>query len=360
MKDLAVQTYLKSQGLAALQTAFGIKHRRHTQLENLVCLKYSQYESPMEVSIVQQCRGIILDEANDWAVVSYPYDKFFNYGESNAAPIDWDSATVQDKLDGSLMTLYFYDGQWRVQSSGTPDASGDVSLCKFSFEQLFWQTFEQLGYGLPVGHEDYCFMFELETPYNRIVVQHSESSLILHGVRNVKTFVEDCPALWAEKTGWRGVNSYPFGTIEALVAQAEQLDPLQQEGFIVCDRYFNRIKLKSSEYVELSHLKDGSSYRKLLSVVVNNESAEFLAYFQELKSLFDEMTEKYSTLVAMLESEYKKYRDIEVQKDFAMTVKDLPYSGVLFALRAKKVSSVRDYMAGLPMTKVEQYLEEWI
>ncbi len=360
MKDLALQTHLKTKGLEALQTAFGVKVRRHSVLENLACFKYSQYESPMDEIVVQQCRGIILDEANDWAVVSYPYNKFFNYGETNAAAIDWGSASVQDKLDGSLMTLYFYGEQWRVQSSGTPDASGEVSGYKMTFAELFWDTWKQLSYILPHGYEDYCFMFELETPYNRIVVQHSEHSLLLHGVRNIKTFVEESPQTWADKIGWKSVNSYPFGTIEALVAHAEQLDPLQQEGFIVCDADFNRIKLKSSEYVKLSHMKDGSSYRKLLSVVVNNESAEFLAYFQELQSLFDEISEKYSKLVTLLEREYDKYKAIEGQKDFAMTVKDFPYSGVLFALRAGKASSVRDYMAGLPVTKVEQYLEALI
>lgn len=235
MQSLVLQTYLKQQGLEALQAAYGIKSRRHGEFKDLVCLKYPQYESPMDSVVVQQSRGIILDEANDWAVVSYPYDKFFHYGETNAAPIDWASATVQDKLDG-----------------------------------------------------------------------------------------------------------------------------LQQEGFIVCDRNFNRIKLKSSEYVKLSHLRDGSSYRKLLSVVINNESAEFLAYFQELQSLFDEITEQYSQLVALLEGEYEKYKDIGVQKDFALTVKDFPYSGVLFALRSGKARSVRAYMSGLPITKVEQYLEELV
>ncbi|MEO1623286.1 MAG: 2'-5' RNA ligase, partial [Cyanobacteria bacterium J06632_3] len=103
MKDLALQTYLKTKGLEALQKAFGIKVRRHRQFEHLVCFKYSQYESPMDERVVQQSRGIVLDEANDWAVVSYPYDKFFNYGESNAAALYWASAVVQDKLDGSLM-----------------------------------------------------------------------------------------------------------------------------------------------------------------------------------------------------------------------------------------------------------------
>jgi len=73
--------------------------------------------------VVQECRGIVLDMDDDWAVVAYPYRKFFNYGERWAASVDWSSAAVVDKLDGSLATLYWYRGQWHVASSGVPDAS---------------------------------------------------------------------------------------------------------------------------------------------------------------------------------------------------------------------------------------------
>ncbi len=59
----------------------------------------------MGEKIVQQCRGIILDEANNWQIVSYPYDKFFNYEESYAPQLDWSTAKIFEKLDGSLMTL---------------------------------------------------------------------------------------------------------------------------------------------------------------------------------------------------------------------------------------------------------------
>ncbi|MEL6900420.1 MAG: RNA ligase [Cyanobacteria bacterium J06606_4] len=360
MKELALQTYLRTHSLATLEKTYGIRTRRHGQFENLVCLKYSQFESPMDELVVQQCRGIILDEADGWSVVSYPFDKFFNYGEPYAAALDWESARVQDKLDGSLMTLYFYGRHWQVQSSGTPDASGEVTGYAFSFAELFWRTWEQVGYRLPIGHEDYCFMFELETPYNRVVVQHSGHAVTLHGVRNVRTCEEASPDVWADRLGWHSVKSYPLGTVDALIDQAEQLDPFEQEGFVVCDRFFNRVKLKSSEYVKLSHLKEGSSDRRLLSIVINNESAEFLAYFQELETRFREIEARYDRLVKKLESEYEKYSAIAHQKEFAMAVKKLPYSGVLFALRAGKVRSVRDYLASLPIVKVEQLLEEMV
>ncbi|MGK7899383.1 MAG: RNA ligase, partial [Xenococcus sp. (in: cyanobacteria)] len=89
---MKLQNYLRDQGLTNLVNEFKIKVNRHQDFPNLVCLKYSQLESPLEKKIVQQCRGIILDESQDWQIVSYPYDKFFNYGESQAPAIDWDSA----------------------------------------------------------------------------------------------------------------------------------------------------------------------------------------------------------------------------------------------------------------------------
>src|SRR5277367_6643581 len=99
LMKLHIQQYLSTHSLTELEAAFGIKAKRHAQFPNLVMLKYSQINSPMAEPVVQQCRGIILDQTNDWAVVSYPFDKFFNYGEPNAAAIDWPRAKVYEKLD---------------------------------------------------------------------------------------------------------------------------------------------------------------------------------------------------------------------------------------------------------------------
>jgi tRNA splicing ligase len=70
-----------------------------------------QIDSPMSNSIVQDARGTILDESADWQIVAFPFRKFFNVGESNAATIKWDSGVkVMEKLDGSLMIMYHYKG----------------------------------------------------------------------------------------------------------------------------------------------------------------------------------------------------------------------------------------------------------
>ena len=99
--ELQTINFLRSGGkLAQLAEEFGITPRRHGRYPNLVLLKYSQINSPMAERIVQECRGLILDEADQWRVVSAPYFKFFNYGEPHVATIDWSTARVYEKLDG--------------------------------------------------------------------------------------------------------------------------------------------------------------------------------------------------------------------------------------------------------------------
>lgn len=354
--DMELQKYLREKGLDNLKTEFNIKENRHQEFNNLVCLKYSQLESPLEKLIVQQCRGIILDEDNDWAVVSYPYDKFFNHGESSAAKINWQKSVVYEKLDGSLMTLFFYQGAWQVQSSGTADACGQVSPAKYSFKQLFWQVWQQLGYELP-REAEYCFMFELMTPYNRIVVRQAASKLVLHGVRHIPTLQEANPLDWQHKYNWQIVQTHPFNDLATIINITEQLDPLEREGYIVCDHNFQRIKIKSAEYVRLSHVRTTITTRKILEVIITNEGSEFLAYFPEYLPLYRELKSRYDALINEIITTYQQYENLETQKEFALAIKHFSYSGTLFSLRAGKVSSPRESLRNTSIQKIETLLK---
>lgn len=116
---------LQAEGLEAVTTKYFIKTKRHEQYKNLVLFKYEQLNSPFENPVVQgslqaisqsyelpiDARGIVLDENNGWAPVVFPYTKFFNFGESLAAKLDWSKPVkVTEKSDGSIMTVYCYNG----------------------------------------------------------------------------------------------------------------------------------------------------------------------------------------------------------------------------------------------------------
>jgi RNA ligase len=370
---MELQKYLRDRGLESLCEHYQIKANRHQQYPHLVCLKYSQLNSPLGEKIVQQCRGIILDENADWQIVSYPYAKFFNYGESQAATIDWNSATVYDKLDGSLMTLYYYDREWRVGSSGTPDGTGQVNSFKLNFAELFWKVWQELDYQLPepekiqnglhadeetllASPSEYCFMFELMTPFNRIVVKQSSNQLVLHGVRNCRTLVEEDPTIWANKYNWQVAQLFPLTNWQEIIKAAAELDPMDSEGYIVCDRDFNRVKVKSPQYVAIAHLRDSFSSRKMIEIVLENEGEEFLNYYPEWTDLYQKIKIRYQNLITEIEFSYQQHRDISEQKEFAIKVKNLPYSGILFALRAGKTNSIKESLANTSITKVEQLL----
>jgi len=355
---LAIQTYLRQSEntLETLKRDYAIKSKRHNSFNNLVCLKYSQIESPFSEEIVCECRGIILDESNDWAVVSYPYNKFFNHGEQLAAEIDWTTATFVPKLDGSLMTLYFYQGEWLVQSSGTADGGGQVGDFNITFAELFWQVFKEEGYTTEGLDCTYCYMFELETPLNRVVVKQETNLLTLHGVRNLRTLKE------VELTGTMPFNflsGVTIGNLQYLLIQSKTLDPMIQEGYIVRDSNFNRIKIKTEQYVRLSHFRDGMTRNKLLAIAIANEGSELLSYFKEYADIYTELETKYQKLVQMVEHVWFNTQDIKEQKEFALTVKDAEFSGALFQLRAGKIQTVQEYFAKINVKSVMEMIEKY-
>jgi hypothetical protein len=351
---MELQEYLRKHGLEQLVETYQIGATPHQQYPNLICLKYSMIESPMSEVVVRQSRGIVFDQDNNWEIVSYPYDKFFNYGEGRAAVIDWMSARVYEKLDGSLMTLYFYAEKWHISSSGMADAAGKIHNCDLNLNlgELFWQVWSELNYQLPIDTEN-CYIFELMTKFNCPIVIPQQNSLTLHGVRNIKTLAESDPQIWADKYGWAIVKAYNHLTNDTEVkAAANLLNPIDSEGFVICDRHFNRVKVKSPQYVAIAHLMGGFSAIRVVRILVANEGEEFLVYFPEWSDLYRQMKQQYQLLLDEIEANWQQHKAISVQKDFALAIKNLPYQGILFALRSGKIKTIKESLQDDPVHKM--------
>lgn len=104
--------------------------------------------------------------------MAYPYKKFFNYMEKYACEIDWNSAVVYEKLDGSLATLYWYHDDWYVASSSIPDATGTF-VESTSFQEVFWDIWDKMNYKFP-KNRNICYIFELITPKYFFLLLHFE------------------------------------------------------------------------------------------------------------------------------------------------------------------------------------------
>lgn len=355
MQELKLQWYLRNGGnIESLERQYSIHHKRHTRYPNLVLFKYNQIESPFSEAIVREARGIILDESNNWAVVSRAFDKFFNYGEGHAASIDWSTAVVQEKVDGSLCVLYPYADEWQVQTSGMPDASGEVNQAEgLTFKRYFWETAEKQGMLLPSklhnGLANVCYIFELTGPNNRVVVPHTEAKLTCLGARDVATGEQIAPKWAAKVVNIPAVKEFKLQSWADLEATFSAMSPLQQEGYVVVDGSFNRVKVKHPGYVALHHAKDGMTEKAFTEIIRSGETSEVLAAFPEFRAMFDNIQFKYNDLLNQVAHDY-----IDLVGQYPLTDKAYALQAVtrrcpaaLFAMRRGKTSSIREFFAGM-------------
>lgn len=327
---------------------------------DLVSLKYNQIESPMHDPIVQQCRGMVVDVAQR-KVLAWPYNKFWNHGEALAAPIDWSTARVQEKLDGSLIILHWHHG-WRVASSGHPTAGGSFGDEDRTFREAFWNTWDVLDNRLPPDDmRDTTFMFELCDQPNRIVVQHERPRIVLHGARRL-TDGREAAYGWlcyaAEQMRCEVVQCLPYTSFAACDAAVNALDPLKCEGFVVVDDQFNRVKIKSPRYVALHHLKNNATPRRAVELWQTGEHEELLAHFPEFRQVIEPVHDKLDQIArrAVDEHEEAMCRSVD-RKGYAAMATRYPFSAVMFRMLTNGRASVDEakaIMRGMSLAALER------
>ena len=104
--------YLKVFRQDKLCDQFKIQARVHSEFPNLIQFHYSQM-SDFSSKICCECRGLILDQKDNWKIVALPFFKFFDHMDKYCSfDLDLPSIKVYEKMDGSLATLYFYNNRW--------------------------------------------------------------------------------------------------------------------------------------------------------------------------------------------------------------------------------------------------------
>lgn len=364
MNENLVQKLLDDYGASgAWLDVLDILHVTQTWSDDrrLVSLKYDQTQSPMDNPLVCQCRGMVVD-VHLMKVVAWPYDKFWNLGEGRAAPVDWPTAKCLEKLDGSLMIMFYdrVEAVWRVASSGHPTAGGRFGTHEsWSFGDAFRNMFTERYSGLPSGYESYTFMFELCAPENRIVVRHEQRRLVLHGARDLTTG-EEMSLEWLEfmgqAWGWEIVKSFPLASVSDCQAAALALRPHESEGFVVVDAVFNRIKIKSPSYVAVHHLRGEFSSRRAVELWQTGETSELVAHFPEFAEVItqvhdrleDAVAEVYVALTPRGFWEPERWPD---RKTFAMMAKETRCPAACFSVFGRRTLTMTDLRAIMRVMK---------
>lgn len=285
-----------------------------------------QYEGAWD-NVTLQCRGLILDDQNQ--VVARPFRKFFNIEERKHTPTE--DFEVFEKLDGSLIILYFYQG-WRVASKGS-----------FSSDQAIAAEKILRALNLNSLSVSSTYLFEYLSDWNRIVVDYKgEEKVVLIGA--IDDVGNECPyhllEYSAKLLGCEVVQKYDFKEYQNL----KELNWTNKEGFVVRFSNGGRCKIKFEDYVRLHRvitnfssvdiwdaLRNGDN----LSYALENVPDEFDVW---VKNKMEQLQEKYNEV----ESESREwYNSIlcEDRKEFAHSVlskvpKEL--QGIVFNMFTKK------------------------
>ncbi len=164
--------------------------------------------------------------------------------------------------------------------------------------------------------------------------------------------------MWAPG-GWPYVKSIPILSDAAVLDTFTKMNAIDQEGWVVCDEKFNRVKVKHPQYVVLHHMRgEGNpSPKRALQVVLAGEHTEVLTYWPEWKPLFDEVTVRLGKLCEDLASQYLAISHLASQKDFALMATKSRCSGALFMLRAGKVPDIYTYLTKMNIDNLASILE---
>lgn len=288
----------------------------------------TQYEGKWD-EITLACRGLVTDEMGN--IVARPFKKFFNMEEDKHTPTS--EFDVYEKMDGSLIIVFWYDGGWVVASRGSFTSEQAIGASKIFFDEL--------DHNFSIG---ITYLFEFTAPWNRIVVDYGEKpNLTLLGVIRTN---DETEATWEQLKmigdgancdvvkKYDGVSDY--STLKGMIGN-------NAEGFVI--RFSNgyRMKIKGEEYLRLHKimteistksvwecLSQGDDIYKLLEDVPDEFFDKIEEYVEELKSQYTEIEDKALAKFASLQI-YTENR-----AEFAKHSKNSIYSSILFNMLDSK------------------------
>lgn len=329
---------------------------------NYTIFKYNQLCSDFNNEIVRECRGLILD--SEYKPVCVPFFKFGNYGESYCPEIDWATAKVQEKVDGSIQKLWYHNGQWRVSTNGVIDAykaelQNDARLCVDgvfkTFGELFDVAAKNSGLNYDMLDTNNTYMFELVSPYNRVIVPYDKVAIYHLGTRNNATLEEVDVDIGIQKP-----KVFPINTLNDCIAAASEL-PFDEEGYVVVDANYNRIKIKSPKYVMAAHVRNNGcvTTNRMLDIIRRNEVEEFLLYCNDYTEAMNTIKCKINTVINRMEQRRNELSKItfDNQAEFAKYIKDDEDKNYFFQWRKRPELTPIEYFWNLRNEQIERKIE---
>lgn len=242
-----------------------------------------------------KCRGLVLDI--DGNVIAKSFDKFFNLEELNLSEIPKEPIEVFEKMDGSLILIFYYNSEWIFASKGS-FTSEQAAKAK----ELFEKEKDHLEFKITsdFANKNHIYICEVIYPSNRIVCDYGddEKLVLLAVLDKSKQFqerfhIENIAS--ANVCGFELVKKYDYNQFNSIKYLIED----NREGFVIRFKNGFRMKVKGDEYVRLhrivthvsskvvwEYLKDNLPFDELLDRVPDE-------FYNWVKDTLDDLKLRY-------------------------------------------------------------------
>ncbi len=247
-------------------------------------------------------RGLILDHHSQH-VVATPYPKFFNLGEMGKAVPDLVNFEATEKLDGSLIIIWYdEDDGWRTATKGSFEsnqaAAAQVWLDKQNKEPL---------------HKGFTYLAEWVAPDNRIVVTYERPELVLLSYYDRDGYEPLYPIVYetAKALGWKVATRIHFDSINDLVTHTSTLTSAE-EGFVVRFTDGTRLKIKGEEYRRIHALISGCTPLSIWQMLQAGDNLEIIRqqlpeeFWVDFNSIINILNQQTISIIEKVDLEARK------------------------------------------------------
>lgn len=381
-----VKKYLENHSFQDLENEHGICSRVSSD-RSKISLNYDQIMVKNGDIVAEQCRGMVIRpthvdmHGDNWKhevvghvdVLAWPMNRFYNYGDPVADEINWSDPDVRiyEKLDGTMIIVYWDELQqrWCAATRSVPEAdlpiyNDHIEIGNMTFSGLFLKALQETREAIDgislndksskfddiiVLNKQFTYVFELTTPYNRIVVKYDVPRVTLLAVRHTSEGYE----LPIESLKMRHVNmpkTWNLCSIESLVAFVDSANPANLEGAVICDSLFNRIKVKNKSWVLSSRAKNlvTVSKRSALLAIITGTIDDVLPLIEdEIANELRKMQVTLKSYLRQIDLNFATFRanSQESRKNFALMVAEHgDWQAPYFNMWEKRSTSALEYV----------------
>lgn len=238
--------------------------------------QYEQHWTPATI----RCRGLVVERTTG-RIVALPFPKTFvtsmHGAHDFAPPLPDEPFEIFEKVDGSLIIVFWYDGRWHAASKGS-----------FISSQALWAEGRLNAADTTGLDQELTYLAEAVYPGNRIVVNYgSTHALVLLAAFRTATGYE--PPLNDVKLHWApiGPAAASLGTsddlhrLEWLAYESRRVDGrlaagVDVEGYVIRFASGVRAKVKLSSYLKLHKLYTATNERTIWEVLSSGQNPAVL------------------------------------------------------------------------------------